>query len=218
MPESPFPHSSRDLFTLENVSLSEGTYIIGRSRSADYYVSDPNASRRHARVSISGNEMRIEDLGSKNGTLVNGVRLVGARVLRDGDQVTIGSQQLTLRLATSTEAEAASRNRVVAEAEWGQLSDQTERTLDLLDVLLTEQVRGSEQARALAHLVVTSVDEVLDTVGATRPSLTPRQAYRLGRMIGAIGARAYSPAILAWQANARRRLDSLRQHGSYSAA
>lgn len=218
MREPAVPHSSRDALTLEKVFLGEGTYILGRSRSSDYYLSDPNASRRHARVLVTANEIRIEDLGSKNGTLVNGVRLVGSRLLDAGDRVTIGGHHLTLSKATSHEEETASQSRVVAEAEWGQLSDQTERTLDLLDVLLTEQVRGPEQAKALAHLVVTSVDEVLDTVGATRPALTPRQAYRLGRMIGAIGARAYSPAILAWQANARRRLDSLRQHGSYSAA
>lgn len=212
-PRSPHYHTKLDV-----VSLAEGTYIIGRSRSADFFINDRSASRRHARVVVGAEDTVLEDLGSKNGTLVNGVRLTGARRLNVGDRITIGSQHFTLSRETSHEEETSGRSLTVEEADWGPSSDQTERTLDLLDVLLNEQVRGQEQAKALAHLVVTSVDEVLDTVGATRPALTPRQAYRLGRLIGAIGVQAYSPAILSWQANARRRLDSLLQRGSYSAA
>jgi len=218
MPEPPSLRPPRNDTKLRSVSLGEGTYIIGRSRSADFFINDHSASRRHARVVIGVDETHLEDLGSKNGTLVNGVRLTGSRRLNVGDRVTIGNQHFTLSPEASHEHDAGSRRLVVEDAEWGPTSDQTERTLDLLDVLLNEQVRGQEQAKALAHLVVTSVDEVLDTVGATRPALTQRQAYRVGRLIGAIGIQAYSPAILAWQANARRRLDTLLQRGSYSAA
>lgn len=217
MPEPPPPHSAYDDTKVRTVSLGEGTYIIGRSRSADFFINDRSASRRHARVIVGIDATHLEDLGSKNGTLVNGARLVGSRRLDVGDRITIGNQHFTLSRDASHDREARGRGLVVEDTEWGPPSDQTERTLDLLDVLLNEQVRGQQQATALAHLVVTSVDEVLDTVGATRPALTQRQAYRIGRMIGAIGVQAYSPAILAWQANARRRLDTLLQRG-YSAA
>lgn len=212
----PLPLSYPDA-NLRTVSLGEGVYIIGRSRSADFLINDRSASRRHARVTVTSGQTQLEDLGSKNGTLVNGARLVGSRRLNVGDRITIGNQHFTLSTAASHD-EDTSHSLIVEDAEWGPSSDQTERTLDLLDVLINEQVRGREQAVALAQLVVTSVDEMLDTVGATRPALTQRQAYRIGRLIGAIGVQAYSPAILAWQANARRRLDSLRQRGSYSAA
>lgn len=218
MAEPPSPRSPYYDTKLETVSLGEGTHIIGRSRSADFFINDRSASRRHARVSVALDEIYLEDLGSKNGTLVNGVRLVGSRRLHVGDRITVGNQHFTLAPETSHEDNTSGRSLVVEDADWAPSSDQTERTLDLLDVLLSEQVRGQQQAKALAHLVITSVDEVLDTVGATRPALTPRQAYRVGRLIGAIGVQAYSPAILSWQANARRRLDSLRQRGSYSAA
>jgi FHA domain len=218
MPELPSPRTTHDDTQLRTVSLGEGTYIVGRSRSADVFINDRSASRRHARVIVTVEQTRLEDLGSKNGTLVNGVRLVGSRRLDVGDRITIGNQHFTLSPEASHEDETTGRSLVVEDADWGPSSDQTERTLDLLDVLLNERVRGREQAKALANLVVTSVDEVLDTVGATRPALTRRQAYRIGRLIGAIGVQAYSPAILAWQANARRRLDTLLQRGSYSAA
>ncbi len=216
MSDSKLPRRLRDDNRLRILPLEEGAYIMGRSRSADVFVDDHSASRKHARITVSSDETRVEDLGSKNGTLVNGERLSGSRRLQVGDRITIGSQQFTLRPDCDTAEDG--RALVVEDAEWSPASDQTERTLDLLDVLLNEQARNKEQAKALANLIVTSVDEVLDTVGATRPALTQRQAYRLGRLIGVVGVQAHSAAIYAWQANARRRLDTMQQRGSYSAA
>jgi ABC-type multidrug transport system ATPase subunit/pSer/pThr/pTyr-binding forkhead associated (FHA) protein len=57
---------------------------------------DSGASRRHARIFLEGGGCRIEDLGSKNGTFVNGRRVSGAQQLRAGDRVTVGSQDLLI--------------------------------------------------------------------------------------------------------------------------
>lgn len=76
--------------------LSEEDVIVGRSSSADVSVPDRAMSRRHARFYQDGSRWYVEDLGSRNGTRLNGEVLVGARELKPGDRVTIGGTVLTL--------------------------------------------------------------------------------------------------------------------------
>ena len=67
--------------------------VIGRAVAGDGRLSDDHElSRRHARLARdAGGQLTIEDLGSANGTFVNGERLAGRQVLNIGDSVRIGS-------------------------------------------------------------------------------------------------------------------------------
>jgi hypothetical protein len=67
---------------------------IGRSRDCDIVVDDPGVSRRHAAVRHGADGWLVEDLGSTNGSAVNGVPLEGARVLAGGDRIELGSTTL----------------------------------------------------------------------------------------------------------------------------
>ena len=82
--------------------LVPGTVEIGRSSEAGVRIDAAGVSRRHARLVISGEEARVEDLGSKNGTFVDGKAVVGACVLKDGDEIRIGPVALTFRIVTPT--------------------------------------------------------------------------------------------------------------------
>ena len=73
----------------ETISVS-GVKTIGRTPDNDIVVSDVLASRRHARLTSSPQGLLLEDLGSVNGTFVNGRRVMAHR-LSDGDVVTIGN-------------------------------------------------------------------------------------------------------------------------------
>jgi pSer/pThr/pTyr-binding forkhead associated (FHA) protein len=64
---------------------------IGRLPSCEVVVADPNASRRHAEVRPQGNGWAVVDLGSTNGTRVNGLLVVGDRLLADGDVIGVGA-------------------------------------------------------------------------------------------------------------------------------
>ena len=64
---------------------------IGRLPECSIPVNDANVSRRHAEVRPAGSAFALVDLGSTNGTKVNGVRIEGERVLVDGDIVSVGS-------------------------------------------------------------------------------------------------------------------------------
>jgi DNA-binding winged helix-turn-helix (wHTH) protein len=74
------------------VALLEGENIIGRDPEAVVTVISDRASRRHARIVIEDGRTVLEDLGSKNGTLLNGHPVDGSMPLQDGDEILIGRQ------------------------------------------------------------------------------------------------------------------------------
>ena len=71
-------------------SIEKSEMFIGRDIANDVLINDAEVSRRHARISIQAGNYVIEDLGSTNGTFVNGQKLAGPRVLRVGDTVMFG--------------------------------------------------------------------------------------------------------------------------------
>ena len=93
---------------------------IGRGEGNEVSLADPRASRIHCRVCRCGDDYVVEDLASRNGTFVNGARLGGPRVLRDGDTIRAGRSLLVYRAgpaATSFVSDAGTdwpRTRTVA--------------------------------------------------------------------------------------------------------
>ncbi len=77
--------------------LSIGSTVIGRGDQADLRLPDVGISRRHARLDYDGTQVVLTDLGSTNGSMVNGQR-VSAVTLNPGDMIQIGTTTLTFRL------------------------------------------------------------------------------------------------------------------------
>lgn len=71
-----------------------GPVVIGRSPGADIVIGDDFVSGRHARVSPQGAQAVLEDLGSTNGTVLNGQRVATPQTLRPGDVIEIGAVRL----------------------------------------------------------------------------------------------------------------------------
>ena len=71
--------------------------VVGRGADVDLRLVDAAVSRRHARLSVTDATVMLEDLGSTNGTFVNG-RKVDAAALRDGDRLTFGSSTVVFRV------------------------------------------------------------------------------------------------------------------------
>jgi hypothetical protein len=71
------------------IELAEGELTIGRSPECTIQLPRTMVSRRHAQVSFRNEEYHLEDLGSTNGTYVNGIKVVKC-VLRNNDQIDIG--------------------------------------------------------------------------------------------------------------------------------
>src|SRR6476661_7081746 len=77
-----------------DVQLDRDVVVIGRSSGCDIVLDDPNVSRRHAEVRRLGEGFSLVDLGSTNGTEVNGQR-VGETSLMNGDVIGVGTTRLT---------------------------------------------------------------------------------------------------------------------------
>ena len=82
--------------------LAPGTTLIGRDPQCAVWIDVPGISRRHARVELTQDAGSpaavIEDLGSTNGTFVDGARLTSSRALADGTTIKVGEASLTFRM------------------------------------------------------------------------------------------------------------------------
>ncbi len=75
----------------QTYTMVGNTLTIGRAQDNDIVLDDPQASRHHARVVRRGDQIIVEDLGSTNGTLVNGRRITGPHVLQPTETIAVGS-------------------------------------------------------------------------------------------------------------------------------
>jgi hypothetical protein len=97
--DGPPPPVAREQITLSVdgnvIPVTSSRVVVGRSRECDVRVDDANVSRRHVElVQESPTVWVVEDLGSTNGTEVNGQPLAGRARLDDGDRIAIGSTEL----------------------------------------------------------------------------------------------------------------------------
>ena len=70
--------------------IEQEELLLGRDLANDIAISDPEVSRRHARFFMQNDNVLVEDLGSTNGTFLNGERISSLQQLRPGDVITLG--------------------------------------------------------------------------------------------------------------------------------
>lgn len=120
----------------QTIELHEGDVVVaGRSSRCDIVLDDELASRQHCKIMLRGDRVFVEDTGSRNGVLINGLEVEGRHELHHGDQVTAGRSAMTLlrqarepRLRTSSESLEASDPEDDLDAVTG-----TGNLVDLLD-------------------------------------------------------------------------------------
>ncbi len=86
--------------------------VIGRDSESDIVIRNPEISRLHAHIHLQGEEYVLEDMGSTNGTFVNGTRLDSSYVLKDGDLVTLGEKNSFLFEMINPDPDATIANPV----------------------------------------------------------------------------------------------------------
>lgn len=102
-------HGARFLLrsSLGEFILGDQKLVVGRGLDCDVVLDDGLASRRHALFRLKDDGVTLEDLGSRNGTLVNGLKIDSFAKLKVGDQVTVGAHLFQLRHAPPTSEERA---------------------------------------------------------------------------------------------------------------
>jgi pSer/pThr/pTyr-binding forkhead associated (FHA) protein len=125
--------------------------IIGRSSDLDMVLVEDMVSRRHAKITSSATDVYIQDLGSTNGTFVNGEKISRAR-LNEGDRILVGTSIIKLvaaDLTSSGQTEAEARRRLEAGANRQSMSGRPMSGVieeiplpDLLQLLSTSRKSG----------------------------------------------------------------------------
>jgi pSer/pThr/pTyr-binding forkhead associated (FHA) protein len=85
-----------------------GSFTIGRDSDSDLVLADDQASGQHLRVEVVGERVEVEDLGSRNGSFLNGQRLLAKQEIKHGDRLLVGNSTLRLRVSGAAFAEVAS--------------------------------------------------------------------------------------------------------------
>jgi DNA-binding winged helix-turn-helix (wHTH) protein len=80
------------------IALPYGEHVLGRSQEAAVFVDDVGVSRQHARITVGDEGATLEDLGSKNGTMLNGHAVEGPTPLADGAVIVLGATALKFRV------------------------------------------------------------------------------------------------------------------------
>jgi len=81
------------------IAIKRNKLLIGRAEQCDVRPLSEEVSRRHCAITVGPAEVWVEDLGSRNGTLVNGVKITERTKVVDGDIVTVGSLELRVSCA-----------------------------------------------------------------------------------------------------------------------
>jgi pSer/pThr/pTyr-binding forkhead associated (FHA) protein len=101
-------------------SLGEQALVLGRSEKCSIYIADARASRRHAEIRWEGEAATLSDLGSANGTALNGRRISAPEMLRDGDEIAVASAVFTFHDPEST-LRTANLPLLVVDAQSGEI-------------------------------------------------------------------------------------------------
>ena len=80
----------------DEIPLREGENTIGRDPSDTVVINAPEVSRRHARLTLAGTRITIEDLGSKNGTFLGSVRVTSPMDVEPGADIVVGTTRMTV--------------------------------------------------------------------------------------------------------------------------
>ena len=226
--------------TTRVVELPDGGCVtVGRSRSADLVVDSERISRVHASFARTGVDVEVRDVGSRNGTWVNGEQIAGPRRLVSGDEVLIGSVTVVVNITTGTavrprlESTRYLEERLAAEVDrgltyqrrFGFLLVALDGPAELVDAatdLLSSSLRPMEVIAEYAPAVLAIILPELDAAAASRtgreliakvaPADTDAAVGAgLGVAVGVVGFPEHSTTTGGILARANAALDAARR-------
>jgi two-component system, cell cycle response regulator len=95
--------------------LAQGSHVIGRKENTELRITDDGISRSHAKVRCEGDLVFVEDMGSRNGTYVNGRLITAPTPLHDGDKIQVG-RTTVIRYALHDELDESFHDNLLSSA------------------------------------------------------------------------------------------------------
>jgi pSer/pThr/pTyr-binding forkhead associated (FHA) protein len=188
--------------------IRSGEVTLGRSSYASIVVNNPLASREHAVIRPVGERLELVDLGSKNGTLLNGRRVEGRAWLEAGDRIKIGTEILEIVRAPVQDPGAlrvpTHPGRVGGHLE-GETTVHWNRALDLAESLIDGCTEDS-----LRPTTAETIQQVLEEFlsGMSSSELGGRDLERVRRIVAVLGSWSLPAAFDDWRMSVEARLSS----------
>jgi two-component system, cell cycle response regulator len=143
--------------------LEQESVMLGRSQDADLKLGEEGVSRLHARFAMDSGSVSVVDLGSRNGTFVNGERISEPHGLLDGDQIAIGN--VVLRFAVQPVGEIKLAHDTYEASVRDPLTSLYNRRY--AELLLEEATRNDAGYRSLCMLHIDGLHEINERQGRT---------------------------------------------------
>ena len=199
--------------------LRRGETVIGRSPYCSIVLSNSRASRQHCAITWDEAGLSLADLGSSNGTYLNGTRLAAIAKLQAGDVLSVGTDMLEVievkRKAsdgiTRTEQGPASTVEPY-DFDEAQSTKRQEMTLDVIEAIASSA--GEEGlSKRVAKSVRGAVDLFLNGLAESGRRLSSSEAARLAAVAELVGARDPSGGHMEWKHRTIERIarDSIRE-------
>ena len=182
--------------------VHQGDSLLGRSPECLIVLPSERVSREHAVVRRIHCGLEIEDLGSRNGTWVNGNRIRRATVLQQGDAVQLGDDVLEVVLKPNAQIP------VTVSGVSSSLSEESNRQRQVLHRVEYDmsQLGPADDYVAAAGRMRASIDELMGSLGEWGVALSAEEARRLANVAHALAGWARSYQFERWSLNLEARL------------
>lgn len=189
--------------------VGSGRIRAGRSKVCEIVLTGSSASRVHAFLRVQDGTLNVVDNQSKNGTFINGTRVVGEQPVAVGDQVRLGSN--VLHVVTIESATRSDRQRATTLREIGRNHEEVTTTIDNASVIdlaevLIENCVDDDRRRETARTVMSAVDELLDRAGFAYTHLDANDAERLRTIADTVATWDSDGSYDAWRKELDRRI------------
>ncbi len=182
--------------------VHQGDSLLGRSPECLIVLPSERVSREHAVVRRIHCGLEIEDLGSRNGTWVNGARIRRATVLQQGDEVQLGDDVLEVVLKPNAQIP------VTVSGVSSSLSEESNRQRQVLEQVEFDmaQLSPGDDYAAAAQRMRGTIDELMDSLGEWGVVLSAEESRRLANVAHALAGWARSNQFERWSLSLEARL------------
>ena len=191
--------------------IHEGETLVGRGSRVAFFLDEPSVSREHALILRVGDKVSVTDLGSSNGTFVNGDRVVKTRGLDLGDTIRLGAAELKFGVTRGPVVSSMSpgieliEQRVERRPVMDLSTEPQFGSLDVLETLIASP-EAAEDPRELAAMIRSSVDRLLENLDRRNTPLGPDQRARLLTIVEVVSDWFPDGSLSDWQSSIRNRV------------
>src|SRR5687767_10049696 len=190
--------------------IHQGDCLLGRSPECPIVLASERVSREHAVVRRIHSGLQIEDLGSRNGTWVNGTRIRYPTVLQPGDESELGEDLLEVVIqqnARMPETVSGATSPV------GQETEPQRRVLEQMEQVMARLGPG-EDPRAAAHRLRPTLDDLMVRQAEWGILLAPEEARRLAKVARPLATWADTSQFDRWLEQVLQQLPSSPPHSN----